>query len=206
MRSLLTTATLVIDMQVDFFSNPRLAGNRSRLVGNLNALVSGARRVGSPIIWVRQVFAHDLSDAPLDVRRRSERLLIEGSAGAALLPELDVRASDLSVTKKRHSAFFKTELDGFLAQIGCKTLIVAGVNSHECVRATVVDAYQRDYDVWIASDCLDSHDEQHHWITFRYMRGRLATAMSNAQIDAQFRSSSTVRARTDSVDSGTLPY
>jgi nicotinamidase-related amidase len=186
----LTVATIIIDMQVDFFlPHPRLMHNRPKLTANINALAAIARRNGSPVIWVKQVFASNLHDAPLEVRRSGHRIVIEGTEGANLLPELDFGASDTILVKKRYSAFFGTKLDSILKDLDCKQIVVAGVNTHACVRATVIDAYQRDCDVLLAQDCIDSHDEQHHSVSMRYMDGKLGVAMNNEQIDAELQKS-----------------
>jgi nicotinamidase-related amidase len=38
---------------------------------------------------------------------------------------------------------------------------IAGINTHECVWTTAVDAYQRDFDVVLARDCIGSYDAEH---------------------------------------------
>jgi nicotinamidase-related amidase len=177
-------ATLIIDTQVDFFNHERLMRRRAALAKSINELVAASRASHTPVIWVRQEFAPDLSDASLEVRRKNIRIVIAGSPGAATLPELDARASDAVIIKKRYSAFFGTELDGVLARLAPETLVVAGINTHACVRATVIDAYQRDYDVILARDCIDSHDEQHHAVSWRYMDGKIGRGMSNAEIES----------------------
>jgi nicotinamidase-related amidase len=188
MEVAVTVATIFVDMQVDFFlPHPRLTRNRLQLTANVNALATIARRNGSHVIWIQQVFATDLHDAPLDVKRGGHRIVIEGTDGAKLLSEIDVCTSDLIVIKKRYSAFFGTNLHSVLDGMACKRIVVAGVNTHACVRSTVVDAYQRDYDVLLALDCIDSHDEQHHSISMRYMDGKLGVAMTNDQIDTELR-------------------
>jgi hypothetical protein len=48
-------------------------------------LAAIARRYGSRVIWVKQVFATDLHDAPLDVKRGGHRIVIEGTDGAKFL-------------------------------------------------------------------------------------------------------------------------
>ena len=181
----MVTATVFIDLQVDFFSHERLRRIRQLLTSNVNALAASARRYGSQVIWVKLIHAADLHDASLEVRNGGHRIVIEGTTGANLLPELNVLDSDSVVVKKRYSAFFRTDLDAILNRIACKTIIVAGINTHACVRATVVDAYQRDYSVWIAKDCVDSYDEEHHAISMKYMDGKLGIAMTNDQLDAE---------------------
>jgi nicotinamidase-related amidase len=175
-------ATLIIDTQGDFFGHDRLVRRRAALAKCINELVAASRAAATPVIWVKQEFAADLSDASLEARRKNIRIVIAGSPGAALLPELDFHASDTVIIKKRYSAFFGTDLDRTLARFEPEALVVAGINTHACVRATVIDAYQRDYDVILARECIDSHDEQHHDVSWRYMDGKLGRGMSNAEI------------------------
>lgn len=173
---------LIIDMQEDFFAHARLSMQRSQLVANTNTLVSLARAANISVIWVKQEFLPDLSDAPLEVKRHRIEVVIAGTPGAQILPELDRQEDDQPVVKKRYSAFFGTDLDSRLSHLGCTRIIIAGINTHACIRTTVVDAYQRDYDVILASDCTASHDQEHHEISWRYMDGKLGVGMANDQI------------------------
>ena len=59
---------------------------------------------------------------------------------------------------------------------------LAGVDTHACVRATTIDAYQRDIRVLLASDCLTSHDPEHGRISMAHMERNIALAMTNEQI------------------------
>jgi len=179
---------IIIDMQVDFFDHANLAHQRSALVTNTNALVAAARGLGSPIIWVRQELSPDLTDAPLEMRKNRIFVTIAGTPGASLLPELDVQASDQWVVKKRYSGFFGTDLDERLSNLDSHTIIVAGINTHACVRTTVIDAYQRDYEVLLARNCIASYDEEHHRVSWQYMDGKLGRGMTNSEIVALLRS------------------
>jgi nicotinamidase-related amidase len=182
----LTAATLFIDLQVDFFSShPRLIQNRSRLTANVNGLAAISRSNGAYIVWIKQIFAADLHDAPDVVRRGGYRITVEGTAGAQLLPEIGVDAADYTIVKKRYSAFFGTELDTLLRRMACDRIVIAGINTHACVRITAVDAYQRDYEVLLARDCIDSYDQVHHDISMRYMDGKIGVALTNIQLEAE---------------------
>jgi isochorismate hydrolase len=66
-------------------------------------------------------------------------------------------------------------------------LILAGINTHACIRTTAIDAYQRDWKVILASDCVDSYDREHHDISLRYMKDKVASVMSNQEISAALR-------------------
>jgi len=178
-----SAALIVIDMLVDYFDRLlALSSQRDRLVAGINGLARGFRSSGQPVIWVRQEFKADLSDAFLETRRLGIRITIEGTEGARILPELERGERDLEIVKKRYSAFFGTDLDQVLSRLKPRTLVVAGINTHACVRATAIDAYQRDYDVILASDCIGSHDAEHHDVTLRYLDGKMARLLSNQEI------------------------
>lgn len=175
-------AALIIDMQEDFFAHERLSKRRTTLTRCVNELVGICREVDVPVVWVKQEWAPDLSDAMLDARKKGVRVVIEGTPGAALLPQLDYRLPDHLIVKKRYSAFFSTKLDELLSRLRPTHLIVAGINTHACVRTTVIDAYQRDYEAILARECIESFDAEHHEVSWRYMDGKLGRGMSNDEI------------------------
>jgi maleamate amidohydrolase len=174
---------LVIDMQNDFLDGwPPVA--RESLLRSTRDLVLLIRSHGYPVVWVRQEFEADLSDAFREIKSRGVSITIKGTAGCEIAPELPVAANDPVIVKKRFSAFFHTKLEGVLAELRPDTLILAGINTHACIRTTAIDAYQRDWPVIIASDCVGSYDEEHHAITLRYLQREIARAMSNREISS----------------------
>ncbi|WP_291783285.1 isochorismatase family protein [Luteibacter sp.] len=66
----MTTALLIVDMQSDFFVHDELFKRRSKLIASTNDLISRARRASVSVIWVKQEFSPDLSDASLEVKQR----------------------------------------------------------------------------------------------------------------------------------------
>ena len=104
-----------------------------------------------------------------------------------MVPELAVADEDLVMVKKRYSAFFGTDLDGTLERLGADCVILGGINTHACIRMTAIDAYQRDMPVILASECIDSYDREHHEISLRYMKDKIAVVLTNAEIEARFR-------------------
>jgi nicotinamidase-related amidase len=176
-------ALIVIDMLGDYFAQiPQLAAHRARLVSSINDLSVSVRRCELPVIWVRQEFKRDLSDAFLDMRRRNIAITVEGTPGAQLLPELECSQADIIIIKKRYSAFFGTNLDEILGRVRPKSLVLAGINTHACIRTAAIDAYQRDYDVVVAADCIASYDDTWHEETLRYLDGKIALVMTNDRI------------------------
>ncbi|PWT93498.1 MAG: cysteine hydrolase [Blastocatellia bacterium] len=172
---------LVIDMLNDFFQSGLLAERRGALVHSINELVAFFRIRHWPIVWVRQEFAPDLSDAFLAMRDHGKAITIAGTTGCQILPELDYQAKDTEVVKKRYSAFFGTNLEDLLTALRPDQLVLAGTNTHACVRTSAIDAYQRDYRVIIAADCVASYDEDHHQISLRYLK-QVVQVLNNAQL------------------------
>lgn len=174
-------AFIVIDMLNEFLDRWP-ADDRKRLLGSSVDLLRIMRSKTVPVIWVRQEFEADLSDAFLEVRQKGIRSTIKGTPGCEIVPELKPADSDRVLVKKRYSAFFGTDLDQILAELQANVLILAGINTHACIRTTAIDAYQRDWQVILAVDCIDSYDREHHDVSIRYMRDKIARVMTNTQI------------------------
>lgn len=174
---------LIIDMLNDFFQqHPHLSEQRRGLVASINTLVHAFRDHDQPIIWIRQEFAADLSDAFLEMRKYNIHVTIAGTEGCKLLAELEYDPTEITIVKKRYSAFYDTDLDALLEELRPTLLVVAGINTHACVRTTVIDAYQRDYEVVVATECIGSYDEAHHEITKHYLDGTIAQLLPNSEI------------------------
>jgi isochorismate hydrolase len=69
---------------------------------------------------------------------------IEGSRGAAIIDALAPMPGDRIIRKWHPSAFFRTDLEVFLAVAGIDTLLLTGTSISGCVRATATDAFMRD--------------------------------------------------------------
>jgi maleamate amidohydrolase len=167
---------LVIDVLVDFMDRWPEA-DRAELIEAIRSLVEIFRAKGLPIIWVRQEFEPDLSDAFLEMRRDNISVTIKDTPGCRIVPELVPLADETQIIKKRYSAFFGTPLDRLLAAYGADTVVLAGVNTHACVRMTAIDAYQRDLDLIIPREAVGSYDKDHAVMSLRYMDGAIAQVM-----------------------------
>jgi nicotinamidase-related amidase len=182
-----TPVLIVIDMLNDFLADWE-PGRMQALVQAINELVQIMRVRSQPIIWVRQEFEPDLRDAFPEMRAKGIYINIKGTPGCEIVPELAPAASDSVIVKKRYSAFFGTGLDEALAELRPDSIILAGINTHACIRTTAIDAYQRDWPVVLALDCIDSYDREHHEVSLRYMRDKLAKVMTNREIESALES------------------
>jgi isochorismate hydrolase len=116
------------------------------------------------------------------MRAKGIRITIQGTPGCQIASDLAVGPSDIVLIKKRYSAFHGTNLDHVLTDLSPDGLIFAGINTHACIRMAAIDAYQRDWEVILAADCVDSYDQEHHEISLRYMKDKIASVMSNEEI------------------------
>jgi nicotinamidase-related amidase len=176
-------ALLVIDMLNDFLEKWDRS-DRDQLVDRVNGLVQIMRQASRPVIWVRQEFKSDLSDAFPEMRAKNIHIVIKGTYGAQIDSQLKVGPSEVVIVKKRYSAFFGTELDKILNHLQPDGLILCGINTHACIRTTAIDTYQRDWPLILASKCIDSYDREHHLVTPKYLKDKLAILMTNREIDA----------------------
>ncbi len=189
-------AVFVIDMLNDCFGHAELQRLRGSLCASINELTNLARANGCPVIWVRQEYEPDLRDATLDMKSESIRMFIKGTKGPLVLDELTRAESDIEVVKKRYSVFFGTDMDAQLQRLGTNQIILAGVNSHACVRTSAIDAYQRDFPVTIVRECVASKDVDHHNMTMDYLDGGIAELVTLAELRNQLRERSAVSPQT----------
>jgi nicotinamidase-related amidase len=89
--------------------------------------------------------------------RQSEHNLY-GSPGTQIVPEFADPRDIVVDTKKRYSAFFHTDLEFVLRDLGARTVILAGVNTNSCVLGTAFEVVNRDYQLVVLRDCCGSMD------------------------------------------------
>jgi len=155
------TALLVIDMQVDFLtpSSPLYVAGGPAIVSAVHRAIESARSTGMVVIHVTRQHRSsgvDVDLSRLDLFTRSGAFLIAGTAGASEISPLDPAPTDLVLVKTRWSAFFATDLDLLLRRLRIRQLVLTGVQTPNCIRATAVDALSLDYVTTVLSDATAS--------------------------------------------------
>lgn len=90
------------------------------------------------------------------------RNFIEGSPMGAWPAGLTPRADELVVSKQYPSAFFGTSLASTLTALGRDSVILTGLTTSGCVRATCVDAMSHGFRTAVVADaCGDRHPSPH---------------------------------------------
>jgi len=169
------TAIVVVDLQNDFcHPDGWLASigvdvsGASSPVEPLQETLPVLRAAGAQVIWLNWGNREDLANLPPGVRHvydadgnstgigdslpNGSAVLTEGSWAAALVDELVPEPEDVQVSKYRMSGFFDTPLDSILRRMRVDTVLFAGVNTDQCVLATLSDAACLGYDVVLVED------------------------------------------------------
>lgn len=127
------------------------------------ALVDAARAGGRPVVWTVVRYAADLSDGGLFARKvPALAAFAEGAPGGWGVLALEPARGDHVVAKQYASAFVGTSLAATLHVARIDTLVVAGVSTSGCIRATATDALHHGFRPQVVRDaCADRSPELH---------------------------------------------
>jgi nicotinamidase-related amidase len=120
------------------------------------ALKSRVAAQGIPVIYVNDNFGRWRSDFEAQV----EHCLEANASGRSITELLRPGPEDYFVLKPKHSGFYSTTLDVLLHHLGVTKIILAGFAADICVLYTANDAYMRDLDIVVPSDCVASETLQ----------------------------------------------
>ncbi len=149
-------ALVIVDFVLGFTDPAQFGGgNIGPAVARTVPLLAHARRRGWPVAHTRVVYAEDGSDiGMLATKVPSLRSLTERAPAGQIVPELAPSAGELIIRKRQASAFFGSELAGWLAMRRVDTVLVVGCTTSGCVRATVVDACSHNLRTVVVTDCV----------------------------------------------------
>lgn len=168
-------ALLLIDLQQDFLNKPNLEPSAGEIVEQATKLLQGCRHYSLPIIHIWTTIFPERDNRMPHWQRANRFLCLEGTPGHAVPATLSPRfQEEFIIHKTFYSGFESGELEQLLQKLKIDTLLVAGIYLHGCVRATVLDAYQRGYQIWIAEDATGSDDGLHGAISLHYLQARAA--------------------------------
>jgi maleamate amidohydrolase len=176
-------AIIVVDLQRGFFTTEyadqsRAAQVRDSLVVNSNRLLRAAREQRLPVIFIVTSYRPDRSNWTLLMKDHDRPICIEGTDGEKPVPGLEIVPQDRVVKKTRYSGFYDTDLESVLHSLAVESLVICGINTHACVRTTVIDAFMRDYRIWIPRECVASYDQAGHERSLDYLSRGTARVVS----------------------------
>jgi len=164
-------ALLLIDVinDLEFESGPKLLRHALPMAERLSRLKRRAKETGVPVVYVNDNFGKWQSD----FKKILEHCLESDVNGKPIAEMLRPEEEDYFVLKPKHSGFFSTTLDVLLDYLGVKTLILTGLTGDICVLFTAHDAYMRDFNLVVPSDCVASTDPEEN----RYALEKMARLM-----------------------------
>lgn len=126
-------------------------------------LVGVMRRAGFPIVWTDVMYDESMSDAGLFGKKvPGLATFASGAPGRGGDLVLRPEPGDVRITKNYASSFFGTTLASTLHTAGVDTVLVGGVSTSGCVRATATDALNYGFRPQVVREvCADRSPELH---------------------------------------------
>jgi maleamate amidohydrolase len=132
-------------------------------VDAMRILLADARRAGIPVVVTRVLLRADGSDGGIFLRKvPSLRAFAEGSPFGEFIDGLAPTAGELTVTKQCPSAFFGTALADHLTACRVDTVLIGGLSTSGCVRATALDAMQHGFVPIVVEEAVGDRDRDIH--------------------------------------------
>ena len=154
----------------------------------MEALCSAFRERDKPLVHVLRLYLPDGTNAELcrrEALQAGEAFFLAGSQGRTITPQLlpesaaepddellmegqlqQIGPQEWYSYKPRWGAFYQTGLQQHLEELGISTIVLAGCNYPNCVRATVYEASARDFRVVAITDGISNFTE-HGWQELR---------------------------------------
>jgi len=132
---------------------------------NAAKLADAARHRGIPVVFTRVEYPLDREAEPARLFRKKIAGLAAWEVGnpmGAFTPELMPRDGELIITKQFPSGFFGTDLADRLHALDVDTLLVSGLTTSGCVRATATDALCHGFAPLVVSDACGDRDPKIH--------------------------------------------
>jgi maleamate amidohydrolase len=179
-------ALLIVDMTWAFVDDRFPLGHGATgqgCVESIERLRAVARERGIPVVY----------SAGLPSANPAERGLWK-SAGRApdpalpdpneIVPELAPAPGETVIHKRRPSAFFGTELASVLIYHGVDTVILTGMVTSGCVRATAVDAFSHNLRVVVPEECVADRISVSHAVALFDIHMKYGDVMPAADVVA----------------------
>ncbi|EUB75053.1 isochorismatase hydrolase [Pseudomonas sp. GM41(2012)] len=143
----MSSALLIIDMQVGLYHGPEKPYDGERVLANIQQLIRQARERNVPIFAVRHTGPQG---SPIEA----------GSPFWQLLPALDLDAgTDILFDKTRPNAFYGTALAEQLRVSGINEVFIAGMKTQYCIDSTCRAAAELGFKPILVADahtCMDT--------------------------------------------------
>ena len=186
------TALIVVDCTYGFTGSPGLTleqaiaefptacGPVSReTMPRLVRLIAAFRDRNLPIVFTRADFvgtqyAGKATKSP-GGRKRNARF-------NDFPPEITPREGEYVLEKTKASGFFQTPLNAYLVRERIDTVVICGVSTSGCVRATTVDAFSNGFATFVVDDCCFDRSWFAHCANLFDMQAKYASVVSLGEL------------------------
>ncbi len=179
-------ALILVDM-IRGFTDPAcpLGSEANEVVQANQQLLALFRQRGWPVFFTTVVY--ERSDQAHVFRGRVPALnvLTPGSDWIQIDPRLQRRDEEPVIEKHWASGFFATDLHAQLTTIGADSLVITGLTTSGCVRATVTDALQHDYRVIVPREAVGDRNASAHEANLFDMNAKYADVQSLFEVLSQ---------------------
>ena len=182
-----STAVIAIDMQNAFVaeSGAYETPPARDMLDRFESIIGFARENELPVIWTQS--DHSAPHSGLILQKfptiREDRVLWKDEPSFELYPDMTQPIEgEHRVVKHKYDAFFETDLDAILRNLGVKTVVVIGTATNVCCESTARSAFFRDYQVALIADCTASFDESMHEATLKTIDMFFGRVMSTDEV------------------------
>lgn len=177
-------ALIVIDLS-RAFTDPEsdLGYDCSAVIDGANELLHAFRKAGHPIFF--STIAYDDPETEPGIWLKKVRGLTALAIDSSWIeqdPRLARDPADAIVVKQQASCFFGTDFHRALEDRKIDTLVIAGVSTSGCVRATAVDGTQLGYRVIVAKEAVGDRLADAHQQSLRDIDLKYGDVLSNSEI------------------------
>ncbi|MGY0058736.1 cysteine hydrolase [Streptomyces sp. LZ34] len=181
------TALLVMDYQPAILAVLPEDADREALLGRVEGAIADVRAGGGTIAYVRVGFTEADWDA-IPATNKSfapvaqHRLMRHEDPAVAIHERLAPQEGDIMVRKIRYGGLSTTDLDQRLRERVIDTLVVSGITTSGVVLSTVIDAADRDYQLYVLSDGVADPDTEVHDLLLRQVFPTRAHIIDTAEL------------------------
>ena len=181
-------ALILIDFVEAYFASdsPLYADVRPALNAALD-LREAARGAGVPVIYTNVAFHPSMKDGGRFAQKIGALASFTHGNPLGRWPKgLEVREDELVISKQYASCFFGTSLASTLTANGHDSLVITGLSTSGCVRATCVDACQHGFIPIVVEEAVGDRHADVHAANLFDMNAKYGDVVSLAEAKAHF--------------------
>ena len=172
-------ALIVVDVVRGFTDPSCPLGSEADEVVDANVrLMNAFHDANLPVVLTTVIYRDDQQASVFRARIPALNLLTPESEWVLFDSRLPVAPGDLQLEKRHASSFHGTELDEWLRNQEVDSVVVTGLTTSGCVRATAVDGLQNNYRVVVPREACGDRDEQAHKANLYDLNAKYADVLS----------------------------